>query len=190
MSAFVQHYWTCRDDFDVTTHPVIEGSGHVALEEMSPQWHEDLVTHYNIGSDPEATIKLYTSATMVVVRRVFKTFSLDHDGVTFCPPDAELPQGFHLGQTARPTSMGPTDEAGKATRELFRLFQCPTGIPGLDYGEFIKTDFAEWNGNKPVHFFERTPSGVWGVSPQRPRRRRLLRASWYRRGVAQQELHS
>jgi len=129
----------------------------MALEEMMRQWHENLVTHYGVGSDPEATIKLYTSATMVVVRRVFKHCSLEPDGMRLYPSGAELPANFKPGQTGRPGSMGPTDEAGEATKMLFRLFQYPEGIPGLDYGEFIQTNFSDWTGNRPVHFFERKP---------------------------------
>lgn len=157
VNAFVQHYWTCRQDYEVSVDRQVEGSGHVALEEMTPKWHDDLVTHYGIGEDPEACIKLYTSGTMVVVRRLFKTCSLAAGGTTLHPECSELPAHFKLGQTGRPTSMGPTDEAGQATRALFRLFQYPDGIPEVDYKEFIRTNFSEWTGNKPVHFFERKP---------------------------------
>jgi len=157
VNAFVQHYWTCRNDYEVSVEHQVEGSGHAALEGMTPRWHDDLVEHFGVGSDPEATMKLYTSATMVIVRRVFKHCSLESDGAAVYPPGAELPSNFQLGHLGRPMSMGSTDEAGKATRMLFRLFQYPEGIPGVDYNEFIETDFSEWTCRKPVHFFERKP---------------------------------
>ena len=33
VNAFVQHYWTCLKDYEVTLDHQVEGSGHVALEE-------------------------------------------------------------------------------------------------------------------------------------------------------------
>ncbi|CAK9003919.1 Phosphatidate cytidylyltransferase [Durusdinium trenchii] len=77
VNAFVQHYWTCLKDYEVTLDHQVEGSGHVALEEMMPRWHDDLVDHFRVGLDPEATIKMYTSGTMVAIRRVFRHFSLE-----------------------------------------------------------------------------------------------------------------
>lgn len=157
VNAFVQHYWTCRKDYEVSVDHEVEGSGRVALAEMTPRWEEDLVSHYGVGSDPEATIKLYTSSTSVVIRRVFKNSSLKPDGATVYPAGAELPLLFKPGQHKRPMTMSSTDEAGKCTEMLFRPFQYPEGIPGLDYKTFIETDFSKWAGNKPVHFFERKP---------------------------------
>mmetsp|Transcript_10139 Transcript_10139/g.22449 ORF Transcript_10139/g.22449 Transcript_10139/m.22449 type:complete len:401 (+) Transcript_10139:212-1414(+) len=156
VNAFVQHYWTCREDFEITADHQVEGSGHLALDEMSPKWHDDLVDHYGVGTDPEAVMKLYTSATMVVVRRVFKNCSLEPDGTVY-PPGAELPSGLQPGHLGRPMALASTDEVGQATRMLFRLFQCPENIPGVNYDEFIQSDIAAWTGRKPVHFFERKP---------------------------------
>lgn len=156
VNAFVQHYWTCRKDYDCRDH-LVEGSGHVALDKMSPHWEENLVRYYGIGSKAEGTIKLYTSSTTVVLRRVFKNCSLIHDGVTLYPTGAEVPLLFKPGQTGRPMTMSATDEVGAATRMLLRPFQYPEGIPGLSYKEFIETDFSAWKGNKPVHFFEKKP---------------------------------
>eukprot|EP00928_Gymnodinium_smaydae_P011605 TRINITY_DN14263_c0_g2_i2.p1 TRINITY_DN14263_c0_g2~~TRINITY_DN14263_c0_g2_i2.p1 ORF type:complete len:306 (-),score=47.66 TRINITY_DN14263_c0_g2_i2:261-1178(-) len=124
---------------------------------MEPNWHDHLVKHFGVGTDPEATIRMYTSATMVVVRRVFKNCSLESDGLTLFPTDVDLGANFQLGQTGRPTFMGSTDEAGKATQMLFRLFQYPKDIPGVDYDEFIASDVDDWKSNRPVHFFERKP---------------------------------
>lgn len=91
---------------------------------------------------------------MVAIRRVFRHFSLEADG-TVHPPDGMLPEGFHLGQVGRPTSIESTDETRKQT--LFRPFQFPEGIPGLDYHAFINSNFSDWTGRRPVHFFERKP---------------------------------
>lgn len=103
----------------------------------------------------QATIKMYTSGTMVAIRRVFKMCSLEADG-TIHPPDA-LPEGFHLGQVGRPQSIEASDEIGRTKQFLFRPFQFPDGIPGLDYHAFINTNFSDWTGRRPIHFFERKP---------------------------------
>jgi hypothetical protein len=158
VNAFVQHYWTCRKDYLVSVDNLVEGSGQGALEQMSPNWKEDLVKEYCIGVKPEATMKLYTSSTNVVIRRVFRNCSLEPDGVTIFPRSAELPLLFKPGQNKRPMTMNSSDEAGKNTKMLFRPFEFPKGIPGIEnYQTFIETNFSEWSGNKPVHFFERKP---------------------------------
>jgi len=157
VNAFVQHYWTCHKDYEVTMDRQVDGSGHLALEEMMPQWHDDLVDHFSVGVDPEATIRMYTSGTMVAVRRVFRNCALEADGVSVYPSDVSLPDGFKLGQVGRPTSITSTDEEGNSTQVLFRPFQFPEDIPGLDYHDFINTNFSEWSGKRPVHFFERKP---------------------------------
>ena len=156
VNAFVQHYWTCLKDYEVTMDHPVEGSGHIALEEMMPRWHDDLVDHFRVGLDAEATIKMYTSGTMVAIRRVFQTCSLESDGSVH-PQTVSLPEGFHLGQVGRPTAIEATDEVGKTKGTLFRPFQYPSSIPGLDYHDFINTNFSDWSGRKPVHFFERKP---------------------------------
>ena len=105
----------------------------------------------------QATIRMYTSGTMVAVRRVFRNCALEADGVSVYPSDVSLPDGFKLGQVGRPTSITSTDEEGNSTQVLFRPFQFPEDIPGLDYHDFINTNFSEWSGKRPVHFFERKP---------------------------------
>ncbi|CAJ1433726.1 unnamed protein product [Effrenium voratum] len=157
VNTFVQHYWTCLKDYEVTIERHVEGSGHLALEAMMPKWQEDLVEHFGIGLDPEATIKMYTSGTMVAIRRVVKICSLQADGLTVYPSDVKLPEGLDLGQVGRPSSIESTDEVGKTKRTLFRPFQFPVDIPGLDYHEFIHTNFSDWRGRRPIHFFERKP---------------------------------
>lgn len=104
----------------------------------------------------QATIKMYTSGTMVAIRRVFKVCSLEPDG-TIYPPDKPLPEGFCLGQVGRPSSIEASDEIGRTKQLLFRPFQYPDGIPGLDYHAFINTNFSDWTGRRPIHFFERKP---------------------------------
>lgn len=133
-----------------------------------PRWHDDLVDHFRVGLDAEAacctwsfirlwkaTIKMYTSGTMVAIRRVFKTCSLESDG-SLHPQGVSLPEGFHLGQVGRPSAIEASDEVGRTRETLFRPFQYPS-IPGLDYHAFINTNFSDWTGRKPVHFFERKP---------------------------------
>ena len=105
----------------------------------------------------QATIKMYTSGTMVAVRRVFRSCALDADGISLYPAGKALPEGFKLGQVGRPASLASTDEEGDAKQVLFRPFQYPEDIPGLDYHDFINTNFSEWTGRRPIHFFERKP---------------------------------
>jgi len=154
----VQHYWTCRKDYLVTVDNLVEGSGHDAIEQVTPNWKEDLVKECGVGVKPEGSINLYTSSTNVVIRRVFKNCSLEQDGITIHPRGAELPLLFKPGQNKRPMTMNTSDEAGQNTKMLFRPFEFPEGIPGIkSYQEFIDVNFSEWKGNKPVHFFERKP---------------------------------
>ena len=35
VNAFVQHYWTCLKDYEVTLDRQVEGSGHLALEDST-----------------------------------------------------------------------------------------------------------------------------------------------------------
>ena len=93
---------------------------------------------------------------MVAIRRVFKVCSLEPDGTPY-PPETSFPEGFHLGQVGRPTSIEASDEIGQTKQCLFRPFQYPDGIPGLDYHAFINTNFSDWTSRRPVHFFERKP---------------------------------
>ena len=104
----------------------------------------------------QATIKMYTSGTMVAVRRIFRCCAMEADGSVY-PRDFLLPASFKVGQVGRPASIVSTDEEGNSRQTLFRPFQYPEDIPGLDYHAFINTNFSEWTGRRPIHFFERKP---------------------------------
>lgn len=151
VNAMLEHYWAERD-YEVQ----MDGHAQRALREMHPEWRSELVDRYGVGSQPEATVRLYTSETEVLVRRVFRNMSLRPDG-GLEPPSATLPPGLTREGLGRPLSMAATDEAGQATQMLFRPFECPRDIPGLDYQEFIQTNFSEWTGNLPLRFFEKKP---------------------------------
>jgi len=153
IEAMVMHYWVERD-YRVKLHEHIPGMA--ALYDLHPEWKTELIGLYGIGVDPAATVRLYTSESEVVVRRVFRDRSVQQDGSLF-PSGLSYPPGLTREGFGRPPSMAATDEAGEATKCLFRLFERPSSIPGLDYESFIGTNFSEWMGNVPLRFFERKP---------------------------------